>query len=101
MTLQEFIARLRSYVPTGKRAQACTPPLAQPARDWQLLLVAASLLFIAAAAFAGFAYTQGTPEQSGGAPAVHVAPSVDEAVFSQVLEKIQERAQRHSQVRAQ
>lgn len=39
-----------------KKKAACTPPLAAPTRDWQLLLLCAVVLFCGSALWASFMY---------------------------------------------
>lgn len=100
MNIETDIKKILLRFTKKREVATCTPPLAAPSRDWQLLLFAAAVLFLGSALWAGYTYffvVQGGGEDVSLQPAVGKTRLLDEAGLSRILQLRDERARKRAE----
>ncbi len=99
MTLDSFLKSIQSKLTHKKKEATCTPRLAEPTRDWKILLIVFTILLLVLVGYSGIVYLQVKKGPDGGSDldsqSVSV-PKLDEKALESILSLRDVRAQMHA-----
>lgn len=100
MNINEFLKKITARL-SPKKKVTCAPPLASPARDWEILLLCACIAIIAAALFASATYfsVKRGPEIVNGVEELSLKNSVlNESALAHILSLYDARMRAHAEI---